>query len=127
MSRNSEELHEERLTRLMAQYDEVLAAELPSESLDETEATSDPTLTAAWTGAKNCLELLHRARQRRQSMGNHVVLAEDCSGKLGALDGTGRPTRIGRFEIEHEIGRGGLGVVFQAYDPRADRRVAIKI
>lgn len=35
--------------------------------------------------------------------------------------------RIGRYELEREIGAGGLGVVFAARDPELDRIVAIKL
>jgi len=34
--------------------------------------------------------------------------------------------RIGRFEIESEIGRGSMGVVYLATDPRVRRQVALK-
>jgi tRNA A-37 threonylcarbamoyl transferase component Bud32/tetratricopeptide (TPR) repeat protein len=37
------------------------------------------------------------------------------------------PTRVGRFEIVREAGRGAMGVVYEAHDPSLDRRVAIKI
>jgi hypothetical protein len=36
-------------------------------------------------------------------------------------------TRVGRFVISHEIGRGGMGVVFAARDPHLDRAAAIKL
>jgi tRNA A-37 threonylcarbamoyl transferase component Bud32 len=36
------------------------------------------------------------------------------------------PSAIGRYEIIEEIGRGAMGVVYLAHDPRIDRRVAIK-
>ncbi len=36
-------------------------------------------------------------------------------------------TKIGRFVISHEIGRGGMGVVFAARDPHLDRSAAIKL
>jgi tetratricopeptide (TPR) repeat protein len=36
------------------------------------------------------------------------------------------PERIGRFRIEGEIGRGGMGVVLRAHDPELGRHVAIK-
>jgi len=31
------------------------------------------------------------------------------------------------YTVEREIGRGGMGVIYQARDPRLDRVVAIKL
>ena len=36
------------------------------------------------------------------------------------------PTRIAQYEIAEEIGRGGFGRVYKAYDPKVGREVAIK-
>ncbi|HSW07601.1 serine/threonine-protein kinase [Aquabacterium sp.] len=35
-------------------------------------------------------------------------------------------TVIGEFEIRHVLGQGGFGIVYEAYEPMLDRRVALK-
>ena len=37
------------------------------------------------------------------------------------------PERFGAYKVEHEIGRGGMGIVYLARDPQLGRRVAIKV
>jgi len=36
------------------------------------------------------------------------------------------PTKIGKYDIVREIGRGAMGVVFEGFDPHIGRKVAIK-
>jgi len=48
--------------------------------------------------------------------------------EIGAiLDGTEPSLRYGDFEVIREIGRGGMGIVFEALQVSCDRRVALKI
>jgi len=46
---------------------------------------------------------------------------------LERFDKPGMLDRIGRYEIEGEIDRGGMAVVYLARDPNMDREVAIKV
>jgi serine/threonine-protein kinase len=36
-------------------------------------------------------------------------------------------SRLGKYEIQAEIGKGGMGVVYLGHDPLLDRKVAIKV
>ena len=37
------------------------------------------------------------------------------------------PERIGHYVIRRRIGQGGMGVVYQAEDPRTEQFVAVKV
>ena len=37
------------------------------------------------------------------------------------------PEKLGKYEIRKQIGRGSMGIVYEGYDPFADRLVAVKV
>ena len=103
---------DELLLGLMAQYDEVLATDAPTVAVDESAIESDALMAAEWQGTKRCLELLDRARRQGIPAPPVATVAQQ---------------QLGRFQIERELGRGGLGIVYLAHDPQLGRKVALKI
>ena len=49
------------------------------------------------------------------------------STKLNMLGKKGTPQRLGRYVIERKVGRGAMGAVYLARDPRINRPVALKV
>ena len=81
----------------------------------------------------------------RQRIGAHVDQCEECRRLVGAaaavflsmtLPAAGPPgdtgglpagVRLGRYVVLERLGAGAMGVVYSAYDPELDRRVAVKL
>ncbi|WP_437677548.1 tetratricopeptide repeat protein [Sorangium sp. So ce131] len=51
----------------------------------------------------------------------------DAAGAESAPPRLTAGSRIGRYTVLHTVGAGGMGVVYAAYDPELDRRVALKL
>jgi tetratricopeptide (TPR) repeat protein len=66
------------------------------------------------------------ARAEADGVLTHVGECEACRLLVAAAAG-GAPETIGRFEVEGVAGRGAMGIVYRARDPRLDRPVAVKV
>ena len=56
-----------------------------------------------------------------------LVDLEVLGSGLGPVRRSVAPTRLGEYRIVREIGRGGMGVVYEAYQESLGRHVAVKV
>ena len=63
------------------------------------------------------------ARRREDSLGQRLALVATCR----VVGAPVEPATIGRFVVGRTLGRGGQGCVHEGFDPRLERRVALKI
>jgi hypothetical protein len=106
---------EELFLSLMADCDESLASGAYADVLAAVPAAHQPRL-------HRNLALI---RLVRQVLGRPAVQSE-VTPDPPTLPAPQAPPRLGRFQIQKKLGRGGMGVVYRAFDSKRDQLVALK-
>ena len=115
-------------------YDSAIASQPHSKSLDLLyDIGIEYEKRRQYQKALGCFNTLQNTRKRYKDVKDRIARLQsltlpasnqDMSETL-VINELARP-QLGRYEIESEIGRGAMGIVYMGRDPKIQRRVAIK-
>jgi WD40 repeat protein len=109
---------DEDLVDLLEQFDERVRTRRSQDAATSGARRLAPATRRELAGTVKCLRLIERVRRTSES---NLPLREETADDVHPL------RTIGRFKIVREIGSGGHGMVFLAWDPATRRHVALKI
>lgn len=113
----------EPLSRWFARYDEALARGRTPPAPRPEDLGVDPS------DLERFRAFLKRLGHTLGPPGAHAPATTIADGDEGRADAevADMPRAVGRFRIDKELGRGGFGIVFRAFDPGMGRWVALKV
>jgi len=109
----------------MPEPDSDLIEKLLEEFTEQIRSGQSPSIAEYEAAYPQCAAQIRDLFPAAQAM-EQIALHRQQVGSAGVAS-PGAPTQLGDFRIVREIGRGGMGIVYEAQQESLSRRVAIKV